>query len=79
MSVLSIKEEEEELQDKTVEQLRQEQVSVQRQLAALKDLEDARSVKAKSSLQKVAKDIRHQITLRKPVDERVGILEGALG
>eukprot|EP00973_Karenia_brevis_P033133 4571677-Karenia_brevis.AAC.1 len=64
---------EEEMKDKSIDQLKEEQLSVQRQLLALKGLEDKRSVKAKAHLQSAAKEIQHQITLRKPVDERVTI------
>eukprot|EP00973_Karenia_brevis_P077753 10803997-Karenia_brevis.AAC.1 len=77
--VSSLADGEEEMKDKSIDQLKEEQLSVQRQLLALKGLEDKRSVKAKAHLQSAAKEIRHQITLQKPVDERVTILEGAIG
>eukprot|EP00973_Karenia_brevis_P012767 1735079-Karenia_brevis.AAC.1 len=47
-------------------------------MAALKDLQDSRSINAVASLKKEAKAVRNAITLKKPPSERVATLEEAL-
>eukprot|EP00973_Karenia_brevis_P050486 7007647-Karenia_brevis.AAC.1 len=67
-----------QLADDTLEDCRSRLISIDRQIAALKDLQDSRSVSAVASLKREAKAVRNAITLKKPPSERVATLEEAL-
>eukprot|EP00973_Karenia_brevis_P060136 8368570-Karenia_brevis.AAC.1 len=59
-----------ELEALSIDDLKSRQVGVDRQLAALKDLLDARSVASTKALVEEATLIRHSLTLRKPPQQR---------
>eukprot|EP00973_Karenia_brevis_P086390 11978602-Karenia_brevis.AAC.1 len=59
------------LKDLSLEELKAEQLSLQRQYAAVADLVDPRSVRLQQFLASELKTVRHEITLRKPVAEQI--------
>eukprot|EP00973_Karenia_brevis_P065818 9147203-Karenia_brevis.AAC.1 len=62
----------------SIDDLKSRQVGVDRQLAALKDLLDSRSVASTKALVEEATLIRHSLTLRKPPQQRVHVLIEAI-
>eukprot|EP00973_Karenia_brevis_P080475 11165760-Karenia_brevis.AAC.1 len=66
------------LQEESLEELKSRQVSLDRQIAALRDLEDGRSVSTLKDLKDEATMVRHAITLKKPPKLRAQVLEDAI-
>eukprot|EP00973_Karenia_brevis_P037844 5219806-Karenia_brevis.AAC.1 len=56
--------------DDTLENLKETQISLTRQIAALKGLTDGRSVETVKKLQQEVTEVRHKITLCKPPSQQ---------
>eukprot|EP00973_Karenia_brevis_P036847 5076762-Karenia_brevis.AAC.1 len=67
-----------ELEVDSIEELRAAQVSLTKQISALKGMDDGRSQRALHDLHTELTDVRHRITLCKPPSQQVQVLEAAI-
>eukprot|EP00973_Karenia_brevis_P063609 8841756-Karenia_brevis.AAC.1 len=64
-----------QLAQEGLQELKDRLTSLDRQIAAIKDLKDTRSLSVLASLNKEAKMVRHAITRLKPADQQITVLE----